>query len=66
MRIVPLLVLLICGLPVSAAPEMAVVTAPAGAAATAADDANYQALQTEADLALATLRQAEGRRVAAL
>lgn len=72
MRAESLLIILVCGLAVLAAPNMSVATpevpaaaepAPAHVAAIA-DAAAYQALQDEADLALALLTQAQGRRSA--
>jgi hypothetical protein len=65
MRTVTLLIMLLCGLTSSAAPEMSVATGPAPVIiAGAADEADYQALQSEADLALAVLTRAQGQRVA--
>lgn len=67
MRIVPLLILFVCGLSVSMAPQRsAAIDVPVAAAA--ADEgvaqAQYQALRAEADLALDMLRQARERRLA--
>ena len=65
MRVVPLLVLLVCSLGVSAAPETSVVSEPVvPIVISAVDEAAYQALQSEADLARDMLAQAQGRRVA--
>ena len=66
MRVVPLLVLILCGLTVSAAPDLSVATAPMPAAASLGDDADYMALQQQADQALDMLVQARERRLAAL
>ena len=67
MRAVPMLIILLCSLAASAAPEMSVATEPVPVmAASAADEADYQSLQGEADLALSMLTQAQGQRVAAL
>ena len=49
MRVVPLLVLFVCGLTISAAPDLSVANEPAAAVvASAADEADYQALQQQA------------------
>ena len=71
MRAESLLILLVCGLAVLAAPNMSgathrlVAVEPAPAAdVSAADETAYQALQGEADFALALLTQAQGRRIA--
>ena len=65
MRAVPMLIILLCSLTVSAAPDMSVATEPVAVmAASAADEAEYQTLQSEADLALAVLTQAQGQRIA--
>lgn len=67
MRVVPLLVLLVCGLTISAAPDLSVANEPAAAVvASAADEADYQALQQQADLALDLLKLAQERRLAAM
>lgn len=70
MRIAPLLILLMCGLSVSVAPEMVADNDRQAAPATAiADDAagqaQYEALQAQANLALDMLRQARERRLVA-
>ena len=50
MRVVPLLVLFVCGLTISAAPDLSVANEPAAAVvASDADEADYQALQQQAD-----------------
>jgi hypothetical protein len=67
MRVVPLLVLFMCGLSVSVTPETRVVDdlSTVAAADEIAGQAQYQALQAQADLALDLLRQARERRLAA-
>jgi hypothetical protein len=71
MRAESLLIILVCGLAVLAAPNMSVatpdvaaVTEAAPVSAGAADETGYLALQGEADFALALLTQAQGRRIA--
>jgi hypothetical protein len=60
-----MLVLLVISLGVSAAPETSIVTEPvAPLLVSAADEATYQALQSEADLARDMLTQAQGQRLA--
>jgi hypothetical protein len=60
-----MLVLLVISLGVSAAPETSIVTEPvAPLLVSAADEAAYQALQSEADLARDRLTQAQGQRLA--
>ena len=66
MRAVPLLVILLCSLTVSAVPEMFAGPEPAVTAAAGFDEADYQALQQQADLARDMLARAQGQRVAAL
>ena len=66
MRVVPLLVLFLCGLSVSAAPDLRVASEPMAVAASLADDADYVVLQQQANEALDTLMQARERRLAAL
>ena len=67
MRIASMLIILVCSLTASAVPEISIATQPADAVvAGATDEADYQALQNEADLALAMLVQAHGQRIAAL
>jgi len=72
MRAETLLIIIVCGLAFLAAPNMSVATPEMSAAAapapdivaSAADETNYRTLQDEADLALALLTQAQGRRIA--
>ena len=65
MRVGPMLVLLVVSLGASAAPETSIVTEPvAPVLVSAADEAIYQALQSEADLARDMLTQAQGQRLA--
>ena len=65
MRVGPMLVLLVVSLGASAAPETSIVTEPvAPLLVSAADEATYQALQSEADLARDMLTQAQGQRLA--
>jgi len=65
MRVGPMLVLLVVSLGASAAPETSIVTEPvAPLLVSAADEATYQALQSEADLARDMLMQAQGQRLA--
>jgi len=65
MRVGPMLVLLVVSLGASAAPETSIVTEPvARVLVSAADEATYQALQSEADLARDMLTQAQGQRLA--
>ena len=66
MRVVPLLVLLVCGLSVSVAPDLSTATEPAAPAVVSNDagQVEYEALQRQADLALDMLRQARERRLA--
>ena len=66
MRAVPLLVILLCSLTVSAAPEMSAGPEPVVTAAAGFDEADYQALQQQADLARDMLAQAQGRQTATL
>ena len=66
MRVVPLLVILLCSLTVSAAPEMSAGSEPVVTAVAGFDEADYQALQQQADLARDMLARAQGQRVAAL
>lgn len=66
MRVVPLLVLFLCGLSVSAAPDLSTAPEPAPVAASLGGDADYMALQQQADQALAILLQARERRLAGL
>ena len=67
MRVVSLLVLFLCGLCVSAAPDLSVAVGPeAPMAAGIADDADYLALQQRANQALDMLVQARERRLVAL
>ena len=69
MRVVPLLILFVCGLSVSAAPErpvaneLPIAAAPAGADEVAGQ-AQYLALQAQAVFALDLLKQARERRLA--
>lgn len=66
MRIVALLILFVCGLSASVAPEKLVANDPATANAVAATgQVQYEALQAQANLALDMLRQAHERRLAA-
>lgn len=67
MRVVPLLVLLVCGLSVSVAPDHSVATEPPPPAVISNDigQAEYEGLQRQADFALDMLRQAQERRLAA-
>ncbi|HEV2630834.1 MAG TPA: hypothetical protein VGV41_19600 [Pseudolabrys sp.] len=68
MRVVPLLILFVCGLSVSVAPERLVANDLAIAAAATDDSAGqiqYEALQAQANLALDLLRQEHERRLAA-
>ena len=65
MRVGPMLVLLVVSLGASAAPETSIVTEPVvPLLVSAADEATYQALQSEADLARDMLTQAQGQRLA--
>jgi hypothetical protein len=67
MRIVPLLILFICGLCASMAPARLTANdlpIPAATSDDAAGQARYEALQAQADLALDLLRQARERRLA--
>lgn len=66
MRVVPLLVLFVCGFSVSAAPDISVATEPAAMTTAVTDDADYLMLQQQADQALDMLMQARERRLAAL
>ena len=66
MRVVPLLVVLLCSLTAPAAPEMSAGPEPVVTAAAGFDEADYQALQQQADLARDMLARAQGQRVAAL
>ena len=66
MRAVPLLVILLCSLTVSAAPEMSAGPEPVVTTAAGFDETDYQALQQQADLARDMLARAQGQRVAAL
>lgn len=67
MRVIPLLLLFMCGLSVSVNPERSAAN-DVPIAATVSDDlpgqAQYEALQAQADLALDLLRQARERRLA--
>jgi len=68
MRVVPLFLLFVCGLSVSVAPERPPVhdlTVAAASIDDAAAQAQYEALQAQANLALDMLRQARERRLAA-
>ena len=68
MRVVPLLILFVCGLSVSAPPKRLIANdlpTEAANATDAAGQAQYQALQAQADQALDLLRQAHERRLAA-
>jgi hypothetical protein len=66
MRVVPLLILFVCGLCVSVAPQARVADLATPAAADdAAGQAAYMALKAQADQALDLLRQARERRLAA-
>ena len=62
MRVVPLLVVLLCSLAFSGGPDIPPAAGPADTiVASAADEADYQALQSEADRARDMLAQARGR-----
>jgi len=62
MRVVSLLFLFLCGLSVSVAPERLIANDQAVAMVDdAAGQAQYEALQTEANMALDLLRQAQER-----
>jgi hypothetical protein len=66
MRVIPLLILFVCGLCVSVAPERRVANDAFVASGDAADpsgQAQYEALQAQANLALDMLRQARERRL---
>lgn len=68
MRVIPLLLLIVCGVSVSVAPERLIANDLTVAAATdddAAGQAQYEVLQAQANLALDMLRQARERRLAA-
>ena len=65
MRVVPLLLLLVCGLSVSVTPERLIATdRPDALVDDAAGQVQYEALQAQADLALDMLREARERRLA--
>jgi hypothetical protein len=68
MRVVPLLILFLCGLSISVPPERLIasdLSIGAMASDDAAGQAQYQALQAQANLALDLLKQAHERRLAA-
>lgn len=65
MRIVPLLVLLLCWLSGPVASDLPTGMPTARTIAGDADEAEYQALQRQANLALDALREAERQRLAA-
>lgn len=68
MRVVPLLIVLVCGLSASVPPERLIandLSIEAVASDDAAGQAQYQALQAQANLALDLLKQAHERRLAA-
>ena len=69
MRVVSLFVPIVCSLAVSSTPDLLTATSrPAAATVVTGDteDAEYQALQRRADLALNILRQTRERRLAQL
>ncbi|MGN6572544.1 MAG: hypothetical protein ACTHLO_14140 [Pseudolabrys sp.] len=66
MRSASLLIVLLCGLAGPIAPDMSVATEPAAAfVVSTADETDYQALQSQADMARDMLAQAQGSRLAA-